>query len=72
MNDAKSFFESEVIIDAEEIPFEGICQKCLGSGYAIAERNGIFGVLFTSNHTDSEGKPIKSLLRCTCGVEVSY
>jgi hypothetical protein len=70
MNSAK---EEKDYVDAEEIPqFQGICEKCLGSSYRITERNGVMGVLFTSDTTDSEGKPIRRLIPCDCGVEVTY
>lgn len=61
------------VIEAEEIPqYEGVCERCLGSGYVIRERNGVMGVLYTSTMTDSEGKPVKRLVPCDCQVEVTY
>jgi hypothetical protein len=61
------------VIEAEEPPkSEGDCAKCYGSGYVIAERNGVIGVVFTSTNTDSEGKPIRKLVPCVCEVDVSY
>ena len=72
---SKPYFEEveNDYVDAEEIPqYSGVCSKCLGSGYRITERNGVRGVLFTSTMTDSEGKPVRRLVPCDCGVEVSF
>lgn len=76
-DNSTSFFsevEEDEIMDAEEIPDQhvGVCSDCLGSGYKIRQRNGVLGVLFTSNTSDSEGKPIRRLVPCDCRVEVSY
>lgn len=80
--DAEEYFNPELVmeeqtqpefVDAEVIPqFEGICPKCLGSKYLMTERNGVMGVLYTSDNQDSEGKPIKRLLSCDCTVETTY
>ena len=50
----------------------GVCSKCLGSKYLMTERNGMMGVLYTSENEDSEGKPIKRLLSCNCSVTTTY
>lgn len=63
----------ENVIDAEVISeFEGVCERCLGSGYLMKERDGVLGVVFTSTMNDSEGKPVRRLVRCECKVQVDY
>ena len=67
------FEETESTAEEEQaIPASGLCSKCMGSGYQITKRNGVLGVLFTTTANDSEGKPVKRLLRCDCKIQVSY
>ncbi len=77
--EAEVFFDEGLIqsednvIDAEVIPqFNGICPKCFGSKFLMTKRNGFMGVLYTSENSDSEGKPIKRLMSCDCTVTTTY
>lgn len=51
---------------------EGICPKCLGTHFMIAERNGALGAVYVSTSQDSTGKPIKRLLTCECSINVDF
>jgi hypothetical protein len=74
--DSTPYLTNEVeenVIDLDEVPqLPGLCSECLGSGYKIRRKDGIFGVLFTSTSEDSEGKPIRRLVPCECKVQVDF
>jgi len=50
---------------------EGICSKCLNSGFVHDVKNGVLGVCYTTLTEDSAGHPIKKLMVCTHGKQTS-
>lgn len=64
----------EVKMDESDKPFmEGICPKCLDTGFIHTVKDGILGLAFQVSGQDSVGQPIKRLLVCGCGFKpVSY
>lgn len=43
---------------------EGICGRCLDTGFVHDTRNGILGILYTTYNQDANGQPIKKLMVC--------
>lgn len=63
------------ILDVEETDQEsdkqlldGLCLRCMNTGFVIKEKDGMFGVTFTSRETDSLGQPVRKLQ--VCGHEI--
>lgn len=50
----------------------GVCSRCMGTGYIIEVRNGLIGVLYTSTYEDEEGQDVKRLMVCDCKISVDY
>lgn len=56
----------------EEFGFlEGICSKCLDTGFIHTVKDGVLGVCYTSFSSDGEGSPVKKLMVCTHGMQTN-
>lgn len=68
--------QDEIIIDSDEPekPFmEGVCPKCLDTGYVQTVKDGVLGLAFMYEGEEASGKRIKKLLVCGHGMKpVSY
>lgn len=68
------FTDREEVIN--EVPaiesVDGICSKCLDTGYIMTNRSGLLGVLYSSTFEDAEGKPVKRLVHCECRISTDY
>ena len=78
MNETQQYFTEaeeppkQEELDAEDYSFlEGICGKCLDTGFVHDVRDGVLGVLFTSMESDSNGQPVKRLMVCDHGQKVN-
>lgn len=61
--------ENETAPDEDKPSFlDGICSRCLDSGFVHDVKNGVLGVCYTTLSEDSTGKPIKKLMVCNHGV----
>lgn len=57
--------EAEPVIEEEQYSFlQGICSKCLDSGFVHTVKDGVLGVAYTSFTQNSAGIPQKKLMVC--------
>lgn len=50
--------------DAIEV-IQGLCTKCLNSGFVHDVQDDVLGILYSEVGTDSMGNPIKKLMKCS-------
>ena len=66
--DTFSYFEEETSKSEGDkqnhLFLEGICPKCLGTGYVHDIRDGVLGVVMSIFGTDEFGRPLKRLQKC--------
>lgn len=51
---------------------EGICSRCIDSGFVHTTKDGVLGVAYRIEGADSVGNPIKRLLICNHGSVQRY
>lgn len=68
-----SYLENNTVtVEAEEVvekpaALEGICPRCLDTGFINTVKDGVLGLAYEVSGEDSVGQPIKRLKRCNCG-----
>lgn len=62
--------DKESIVD--KVFLEGICPKCLDSGFVHTVKDDILGMAYRIDGEDSVGKPIKRLLICDHSFKTNY
>lgn len=63
-----SYFETEPSKSEDDKQthqfLDGICPKCLGTGYVHDIRDGVLGVVMSVIGSDEFGRPLKRLQKC--------
>lgn len=71
------FKESSEVAESEPLEeepsyLEGICPKCLDTGFKHTIQDGILGIAYRVEGENSIGQPIKRPLLCDCKVSTTF
>lgn len=63
--------EGEIIEEEQDTP-QGVCSKCLNSGFVYTRQNGVIGLVYSIVGQDSAGRNIKRLQVCGHNTRTTY